>query len=217
MLKAEHAASALIRLTNENVGKVTLVAIGPLTNVALACRLDPNFPTRLKHVVIMGGNIEATGNAGISSEFNFHQDPEAAHIVLNELVCQPSVVTFETCVKHAFDWEFYQKFINLGTRKADFVKKISKCYSNNILKRADYVKFGLKYRSYDDIAMAVALRPDVVQHKEFVYATVELQGHYTRGQMIVDWQGSLKRKPNIMLIREIDIKIVKQLMLQCLL
>lgn len=216
LMKSEHAANALVKLTNENNGNVSLAAIGPLTNVALACRLDPNFSSRLKHVVIMGGNIEVQGNAGISAEFNFYQDPEAAHIVLNDLTCQISMVTLEVCRKHAHDWGFYDKIINLGTRKADFLKKISRQYSNANLKRANYVKVGCKYRTYDDFAMAVAVTPDVVLKKQNVYATVELQGLLTRGQMIVDWQNCLKKRHNVTLIHKIDVEKLKQLIIFCL-
>lgn len=57
-LQSEHAVQALIRLANEQPHKITLVAIGPLTNVALAMRLDPMFTSKLKEMVIMGGNIK---------------------------------------------------------------------------------------------------------------------------------------------------------------
>ena len=214
LLKAEHAANTLIRLTNENEGDVTLVAIGPLTNVALACRLEPNFSSGLKNIVVMGGNMEAKGNAGISCEFNFHQDPEAAHIVLSEVVCPVSIVTWDVCRKHSFDWEFFELFTNLGTKKADFVKKITRSYSNfhrNL--KANYVKSSLKFRTYDDLALAVAIRPDIVLHEEHVFATVELHGHLTRGQMVVDWRDKLNKKHNVTLVYQIDTEEMKQLIL----
>ncbi|KAJ7378708.1 hypothetical protein OS493_021290 [Desmophyllum pertusum] len=72
LLKSEHAVNALIRLINQHPGEITLVPIGPLTNIALACRLDPNISSKLKDVVIMGGNFEAKGNVSVSAEFNFH-------------------------------------------------------------------------------------------------------------------------------------------------
>ncbi len=58
LVQSEHAVHAMIRMTKEKPGQVTLVAIGPLTNLALAIRLDPGFTGRLKKLVIMGGNTE---------------------------------------------------------------------------------------------------------------------------------------------------------------
>lgn len=55
--REEHAVTALLRLTKERPGEITLLAIGPLTNVALAIRLDPGFTKRLKSLIIMGGDI----------------------------------------------------------------------------------------------------------------------------------------------------------------
>ncbi len=58
LIQKEHAVNALIHMANERPGEITLVAIGPLTNLALATKMDPEFSTKLKELVIMGGNIE---------------------------------------------------------------------------------------------------------------------------------------------------------------
>jgi inosine-uridine nucleoside N-ribohydrolase len=67
----------------QHKGELVLCAVGPLTNVALACKLDVDFPRRLKSFVVMGG-AERAGNVTPASEFNFHADPEAAHLVLKK-------------------------------------------------------------------------------------------------------------------------------------
>ena len=58
LVQSEHAIHAMLRMTKERPGQVTMLAIGPLTNLALAIRLDPGFTGRLKKLVIMGGNTE---------------------------------------------------------------------------------------------------------------------------------------------------------------
>ena len=63
-------------------GQVSLVALGPLTNLAIALLADPGLGGRLASLTIMGGNMEAIGNVTPTAEFNFHADPEAAHTVL---------------------------------------------------------------------------------------------------------------------------------------
>uniref|UniRef100_A0A3P8TYV9 Si:ch211-201h21.5 n=1 Tax=Amphiprion percula TaxID=161767 RepID=A0A3P8TYV9_AMPPE len=86
-IQREHAVSAMIRLVSENQNQVSLMAIGPLTNLALAVRLDPGFPQKLKDLYIMGGNMEGKGNVTLCAEFNFAMDPESAYIVLEEFLC----------------------------------------------------------------------------------------------------------------------------------
>ncbi|MEW5308227.1 MAG: hypothetical protein WDW38_000202 [Sanguina aurantia] len=81
-LAEEPAALALLRLTRERPGELTLVALAPLTNLALALRLDPSLPERVARLVIMGGAVTGHGNTGrVPAEFNIGFDPEAAHVV----------------------------------------------------------------------------------------------------------------------------------------
>ena len=80
---AEHAALVILRLSNEHAGGLLLVALGPLTNLALALRLDPTLPRRVARLVVMGGAVTAHGNITPVAEFNVGFDPEAAHVVLS--------------------------------------------------------------------------------------------------------------------------------------
>jgi inosine-uridine nucleoside N-ribohydrolase len=97
--KGEHAAVALTKIFTEN-SDLVLVCIGPLTNIALALKLEPKFAKRPKAIVLMGGNVHAMGNVKPNStaEFNFSYDPEAAHIVLKEMRCPITVIPWETFV-----------------------------------------------------------------------------------------------------------------------
>ena len=78
-VEAEAAALAILRLTREHPGQLTLVALAPLTNLALALRLDPSLPQRVARLVVMGGAVTGLGNTGkVPAEFNIGFDPEAA-------------------------------------------------------------------------------------------------------------------------------------------
>lgn len=84
---AETAAAFLIRQVHAHPHQVTIIAAGPMTNLALAIRLDPGFAATARQLVFMGGLLDTavqavTGNADWASDFNFIFDPEAAHIVL---------------------------------------------------------------------------------------------------------------------------------------
>jgi len=78
----ERAAEFIVRMVNAQPGEVTLVAIGPLTNIAHAVVLDPSLPSKTKELVIMGGTVDEPGNVSPVAEANFLGDPHAADIVL---------------------------------------------------------------------------------------------------------------------------------------
>lgn len=83
LIQPEHAVQALIRMVKENPGEITLIGIGPLTNIAMAIRLDPSFRSNLKHLFLLGGAVDGYGSVGAGIEYNFSLDPEATFIVLN--------------------------------------------------------------------------------------------------------------------------------------
>jgi purine nucleosidase len=79
----EHAVDALVRLAAENKGELRIVAIGPLTNIALAVQKDPEFVSNVGTLFVMGGSINARGNITPAAEYNIYVDPEAADIVFS--------------------------------------------------------------------------------------------------------------------------------------
>lgn len=79
----QDSALLLLQAAAKHEGELVIAAIGPLTNLALACKLDIDFPGRVKALYVMGG-AERAGNVTPASEFNFHCDPEAAHLVLKK-------------------------------------------------------------------------------------------------------------------------------------
>ena len=82
--------------------QVSLVALGPLTNVAIAMLADPGLGARLQSLYIMGGNMEGVGNVTTAAEFNFHADPEAAAAVLRLARCPTTIATWELSYKYTF-------------------------------------------------------------------------------------------------------------------
>jgi len=95
-----HRAGAVQFLISEierRPGEVTILAIGPMTNIALALRLKPSIETRIKQIVFMGGNIKAPGNASPWAEFNFWFDPEAARMVLRSRIPKKVMFALDVC------------------------------------------------------------------------------------------------------------------------
>lgn len=78
-----HAVDTLVELARQNPNTLTLVALGPLTNIAAACRLDPKAMAAINEVVVLGGSADGRGNATPHAEFNFYADPIAAQEVVS--------------------------------------------------------------------------------------------------------------------------------------
>jgi inosine-uridine nucleoside N-ribohydrolase len=95
-----HRGGAMAFLIDEierHPGKLTIVAIGPMTNIALALRLKPEVETKIKQIIFMGGNIRVGGNASPAAEFNFWFDPEAARIVLRSRIPKKVMFGLDIC------------------------------------------------------------------------------------------------------------------------
>jgi inosine-uridine nucleoside N-ribohydrolase len=91
------AVNQLISEIEHHPGELTILALGPMTNIALALRMKPEIETRIKRIVFMGGNIRVAGNASNAAEFNFWFDPEAARIVLRSRIANKVMFGLDIC------------------------------------------------------------------------------------------------------------------------
>jgi purine nucleosidase len=195
----EHAASAIVRLARERPGELTLVALAPLTNIALALRLDPSLPQRIARLVVMGGAVNGRGNTErVPAEFNIGFDPEAAHVVFSEWP-EFDLVDWEACLRHTFDFARFDSWLSDGDARAHFYAAISRKARafNRSRGRPGIV-------SADALAMAVALDPQIVKRSESHHVAVETAAGSTRGTTVVDWQNRLGRPANARIILEVD-------------
>lgn len=197
----EHAVNALIRMANENPGELTLVAIGPLTNVALATQLDPTLPTKFKRLVVMGGAIYATGNVeqAPATEFNAYMDPEAAHIVF-ETWPGLELISWETTMQHSFPEDQLNQLMSVQSPLGEFFRRITPHTIDFV--RTRYNRISLY--APDPLAVAVAIEPDIVTRSEHRHVAVELAGTHTRGQTVVDWAAINGKAPNVNIVLEVD-------------
>jgi len=212
----EHAVHALIRLINENPNEYEILALGPLTNLALAVRLDPTLPDKIKRLVIMGGTIGAHGNATALAEYNFYADPEAVQIVLDtfgKAKPYPELISWETTLAHCMPWDWYENWSSLGTARSEFAKKISTRFVD-LLKARGVTQYALP----DPLAMAVTLEPDLVEQSSDYFSAMELGGTYARGQLMVDYRGMIDgftrdgNAPNLTVIEKINLAGFRQLL-----
>jgi purine nucleosidase len=196
--ESEHAAAAIVRMGREHPGELTLVALAPLTNLALALRLDPDLPSRFARLVVMGGAVSGRGNIHLAPvEFNIGFDPEAAHVVFS---CWPEfdLIDWEACVRHAMPLDRFDRLLAAGDARAHFYTAISR------KARAFNVARGHGMIAADALAMAVALEPALVRRAERLHVGIELAGGLTRGATVVDWDIRMGRPANARIVLQVD-------------
>jgi purine nucleosidase len=199
-LEGKHAALALIDLAKENPGELELIAIGPLTNLALALRLDPDLPSRYKKLVIMGGAHFAQGNtANFPAEFNIYADPDAAAVVFSNWPGL-TMISWEATIAHGMP---ISDFIALGefdTPRSTFLKAITQ---KTIKVLREVLNREMSYAA-DPLAMAVLMEPEIVQEVTEKYVQIERMGQLSRGMTVIDWWGMSKQPPNVKIVLKVD-------------
>ena len=199
-LADEAAALALLRLTRERPGELTLVALAPLTNLALALRLDPTLPQRVARLVIMGGAVTGHGNTGkVPAEFNIGFDPEAAHVVF-EAFPHFDLVDWEATLRHAFDDAEFDRWLAAGDQRAEFFGRIvGTARDYNASQRPPRRDCR---RCAGDGGGDRSRRSSRAARRGAV--AVELDGRLTRGATVVDWAGRLGRPAQANIVLEVD-------------
>ena len=120
--EGEHAVDFLIRTLGASPGEITLVATGPLTNIAMAVRKEPRIIERVAEVVLMGGAV-AGGNRTAAAESNIVTDPEAAHIVFGER-WPVTMVGLELTVQAVATPDVVDRIAGLGTTPARYAARL---------------------------------------------------------------------------------------------
>jgi inosine-uridine nucleoside N-ribohydrolase len=161
----EPAAAFLVRAVHEHPGQVTIIAAGPLTDLAMAARLDPQFASLARELVFMGGsyNPVAADNAFAQEyanaprrEFNLRFDPEAASIVLHEPWNRITQVPIDATTRTFFKPEFFRQ---LRSGHAPFDGYLA--------------EFGQPYPMWDELAVAVWLDPSLVTRSATLLVDVD--------------------------------------------
>lgn len=110
---SQHAVNYIIDEVRRYPGEVTILAIGPLTNVAMALRMAPDIGEKIKNIIMMGGAIKVPGNVTPAAEFNWWFDPEAARMVMRTKV-NKVIVPLDVTNKMVFTRDIYQRLIDVN-------------------------------------------------------------------------------------------------------
>ncbi len=173
----ESATEIIRRLARSSPGEITIVAIGPLTNVATALRADPELASMLRAIVIMGGSLSG-GNATPAAEFNLYADPEAARIVFDAGV-PLTMVGLDVTRKVLFTPE-HLKILQAGaTPWSQAAARIMAATIEN-LNRGPHP---MLEAMHDPLTIANLIDPGILTLRDY-YVEVETQGEFTSGETV---------------------------------
>jgi purine nucleosidase len=179
------AAQVLIDEIARRPGEVTLVTLGPLTNVAAAFEREPESARDLAAIVVMGGTSDHRGNITAVAEYNVWADPEAAAIVFDSGAPLTMVgwdISRQYAVITPDDADELRALGPLGAFGVDIQRTLIEfCRTQTLLDGFDLP---------DPIAMAIAIDPSIATRIERLHVVVETSGELTRGETVVDYRGT---------------------------
>jgi inosine-uridine nucleoside N-ribohydrolase len=172
----------IIELIHKYPHEITLIPVGPLTNIALAVSKDPSIAGLTKNIVIMGGSISG-GNVNGAAEANIYGDPEAAQIVFNA-GWMVTMVGSDVGERTLITRKYLAELQSSHGPESDFIAKLADFY----LTRSE--KSGYSGAAmYDPLAVGLAIDPTLGTLKE-MHVDVETKGEFTRGETVANRMGS---------------------------
>ena len=224
----KEAVEAIIETIKSNPG-LTLVTLGPLSNIALALKREPGIAAQVARTVVMGGNPCCEGNVTPAAEFNIWVDPEAARAVLHSPLAAGDRLEL-------IGWQLCRGEAVLNPEEIERVSNWSTPLARFALDSNSYARHALMTQTGEDgiclpdpVAMAVALDPRVATVWGRHYVDVETGSELTRGMTVVDrlnvaadprnrevWSSLVGRPPNARVCWAVDVPRWKELLFDSL-
>jgi purine nucleosidase len=192
-----HAVDLIIDTIMSNPGEITLVPIGPLTNIAMAVRREPRIVENVKEVLIMGGAINCGGNTTPLAEFNTYCDPHAAHIVFHSGLPQkliPLDVTYQVILQQTD----VDRLLKIKSPVSRFIADSTRFY----------MEFHDEYQKItgcvinDPVVMALTFAPEIVDYRN-LFVDVDISGGISMAKTFADFYEMQKKAPNMEVALEI--------------
>lgn len=195
-LSAVELMASIIESSQE---KITLLPVGPLTNIATFLLSYPHLKEKIGTICLMGGGA-FTYNQSLAAEFNIFVDPEAAQIVFNAgipiIMCGLDVTHKAYITREEID-----KLVDNDSELAKATKEMIDFYYNSYVTRTNIPGAVL----HDSVAAAYLINKDMFSGFD-AYVEIDLEGKYTRGATIVDGANVLGKKPNAFVVTDLDRK-----------
>lgn len=194
-----YAAVELARRVVDAPGEITILALGPLTNLALAHRLEPGFASSVKEIIYMGGIVSGPGNVTPVATANVYNDCEAAKVVFN--MGTPFTLVGQDVTRWVrISAERRERMRAMGHDVAEFLYHITGFYADA------YLGEGIPgFPVHDLLVMAYALRPELFEAR-LLHVDVDIESSLTRGMTVADFRPYVEgarngdevvRRPNV--------------------
>jgi pyrimidine-specific ribonucleoside hydrolase len=176
--------------------RVTLIALGPLTNVATLLVSAPELKDRIRSICLMGG-ATIGGNRTPAAEFNIWQDPEAAHIVFTSGI-PLTMCGLDVTLRSSLKEEDIQRIGKLTNRAGKLVTELLTFYGKAVAGRGNE---GIAV--HDAVAVAKVLKPELFQ-SEMYHVAIDMDGKYTRGCTVTDLMDVTGNPKNVEVVMDVD-------------
>ena len=199
------AHDVIIDEVEKNPHEVTLLCVGPMTNIALALLKRPSIAGKVKRIISMGGAIHYPGNATPQSEYNVYCDPEAFDIVVRagiDFTLVPLDVTYQ-CI---FTTEHLARINQARDEIKKFIADSTRFYMEFHASHQDIHGCAIN----DPLAAALLINPSLVTYRDY-FLTIELQSPGSKAKTIADHYGALKHSPNAKVAMEVDVNAFMEL------
>lgn len=176
---ARTAVNVLADAIHAAPGQVTVLALGPMTNIAILLRQHPDLETKIRRLVFMGGNVHVGGNASPAAEFNFWFDPEAASVVLRSKIPEKVMFPLDICNKAVLTKTLFDQIVAVKTPVTDRYRQDSGLRYPGFLKKQDATGY-----LWDELAAAWLLDTGFVTKSETSYLDVDTRFGRTYGATV---------------------------------
>ena len=188
---SQHGVDLIIERVMSAPDEITLVAIGPLTNLALALRKEPRLAQHVREVFIMGGALRVPGNVTPCAEFNIYADPHAAQIVLSA-GWPLRLVSLDVTQRVILQQTQFAALAAAGAPVPLCMQRMASFYFEQFLANQPEQGFTM----HDPLCLAAAFQPDLIAW-EPAYVEVELNGTHTLGETVAYFRRSDTPAANI--------------------
>jgi inosine-uridine nucleoside N-ribohydrolase len=195
------APKLLAEVVREHPGAVTLLTLGPLTNVLLACERSPEFLMDLKELVVCGGAVAVSGDVTAAAEFNLFADPTAAAAVL-AAPCTKTIVPLDVSERTVLSFDHYDRL------KVEPTTRLGRLVDQTLpfALRAHRQHLGQEGAPLRELtALACIARPSLFERRSLPVA-VEPRGLLTRGMTVVDRRKKPPHGPNADVLVDVDVQ-----------